>query len=287
MAIDTDIEFCMAARTPSGGYTNGITRTQTDIDNIGATTAVHYSDQGGKDGWSPQFYLNIWVADLGPNIGGRATFPNSGPAAEDGVVINPEFFGTTGTAAGSDPYHLGRTTVHEIGHYLNLEHVWGEGDPSCSGNDFIPDTPPSSEWYLGECPEELPFSCNSADMYTNYMYYTNDACMAQFTLGQRDRMRACLMGPRSSLMSSNGCVASSVVDVGKGVELFKAGPNPSAGELNVELLYPGKEATLTVYDVQGNVQFQQALSHSSRIDLPTLTPGIYFLTDDTEWKSTN
>ena len=68
-------------------------------------------------------YLNTWVGPLTGGLLGYAQFPG-GPAATDGVVIRHSAFGTVGTAA--PPFHLGRTATHEIGHWLNLNHIWGD-----------------------------------------------------------------------------------------------------------------------------------------------------------------
>ena len=93
---------------------------------------------GGADAWPRDNYLNIWVCRLGGGLLGYAQFPG-GPPRTDGVVILHTAFGTTGTAAA--PFNLGRTATHEIGHWLNLRHIWGDDGTGCSGDDFVADTP--------------------------------------------------------------------------------------------------------------------------------------------------
>src|ERR1043165_4981181 len=100
---------------------------------------------------------------------------------------------------------MGRTAVHEVGHWLGLKHIWG--DAAC-GDDLVEDTPPQG-WYTQGCPTGFHSSCNNGvmgDMYMNYMDYTSDACMNLFTAGQKQRMRALFAtgGARASLLQSKG-----------------------------------------------------------------------------------
>ena len=126
-------------------------------------------------------YLNFWVCEIGGGILGYAQFPG-GNASTDGVVVGSAYFGVT-----SGAYGLGRTATHEVGHWLNLRHIWGDG--RCRQDDFVLDTPSSDGPNYG-CPSYPTVNCQSNDMTQNYMDYTNDACMNMFTLGQNDRIRA-------------------------------------------------------------------------------------------------
>ena len=112
---DSRIRFALAEQDPDGNPTKGITRTRTTKVSFGSDDVVKSSSQGGKDGWPSDRYLNIWVCPLGENLLGYAQFPG-GPATTDGVVVLHSAFGTLGTAA--SPYDLGRTTTHEVGHWL-------------------------------------------------------------------------------------------------------------------------------------------------------------------------
>ncbi|MCB0618576.1 MAG: hypothetical protein KDC41_07665 [Saprospiraceae bacterium] len=277
---DTEIEFCLASVDPDGNPTTGITRTQTPKDNIGWSSDVHYDNKDGKDAWDTQHYLNIWVADMGSNAGGRATFPGEAPPAEDGIVIDPRFFGTIGLAADSEPYHLGRTTVHEIGHYLNLEHVWGPGAPSCDVDDFVEDTPNSSKSYLQECPQEIQFTCGSTDMYTNYLYYTDDACMAQFTPGQKNRMLATLYTVREGLRSGPGC--QPIVGVAPEPQSefrLELSPNPSDGPIQICCVSPvPDDCHWQLYAATGQYLRSGRLTPNlpAYEYWPELPPGVYF-----------
>ena len=242
LIADLEIEFCLASRDPEGQATSGITRTVTTKDNIGLNADVHYAAMGGADAWDPEHYLNIWIADMGENVLGRASFPGGVPAGEDGVVIDPRYFGTTGLALANAPYNLGRTTVHEIGHYFNLIHPWGMGSPTCDSDDLVEDTPLSAENYLDQCPSTLQASCGTLDMYTNFMYYTDDACMAQFTPGQKARVLACLSGPRVALLVSEGCQPTAVSPDPNRPLLFLLYPNPGFGEVVFECRGGGQDS---------------------------------------------
>lgn len=154
------------------------------------------SSRGGIDPTSPTTKLNIWVCTLSGGILGYAQFPG-GNAATDGVVILNTGFGRTGTAAA--PFNKGRTATHEVGHWLNLRHIWG--DATC-GNDQVSDTPLHNTANYG-CPaagHKSTCSGTPVEMTMNYMDYTDDACMYMFSVGQASRMFATFAagGPRNS-----------------------------------------------------------------------------------------
>lgn len=206
VAADCGIEFCMAATDPNGNATTGITRFQTSQTSFSTNDGVKSASTGGVDAWNTSEYLNIWVCDLSGGLLGYAQFPG-GSASTDGVVCDYEYFGDTGTATA--PYNLGRTATHEVGHYLNLRHIWG--DSNC-GDDFCSDTPEHSGSNYG-CPSyPSTSSCSGngayGDMFMNYMDYTDDACMNIFTLDQKARMLATLNTTRSGLINSTACLGT-------------------------------------------------------------------------------
>ena len=120
-------------RTPTASRTDGIVRVQTDRTSFGAGDGVKRASKGGSSAWPTDAYLNIWVCTLGGGLLGYAQFPG-GPKATDGVVILNTAFGTEGTA--SAPFDKGRTLTHEVGHWLNLRHIWGD-TLDCSGGDRV------------------------------------------------------------------------------------------------------------------------------------------------------
>ena len=140
----------------------------------------------------------IWACQLAGGLLGYAQFPG-GPAATDGVVIRQSAFGTVGTAAA--PFNLGRTATHEVGHWLNLNHIWGDDGTGCTGTDNVADTPNQAGWNTG-VPSFPRVSCSNGpngDMFMNYMDYVDDRAMVMFSAGQVARMQACLDGPRLAI----------------------------------------------------------------------------------------
>ena len=147
--------------------------------------------------WDPARYCNIWTVQFGgetADLLGYAQFPslsslpgleqNMGPASTDGVVIRWQSFGRSGNV--TPPYNRGRTATHEIGHWLGLRHIWGDGN--CSADDFCADTPPAGQPNYS-CVEVNSCPGGDRDMIENYMDYTNDACMSVFTNDQKTRIR--------------------------------------------------------------------------------------------------
>lgn len=192
-----NIRFALATKDPKGKTTTDIVRTATTRNSFGADDSVKTRSEGGTPGWPAGRYLNLWVCNLGGGLLGYAQFPG-GPAKTDGVVIVHSAFGTSGTA--SAPFDLGRTATHEIGHWLNLRHIWGD-ENDCSGTDHVSDTPNAQLPNYGS-PTFPHLSCDNGpngDMFMNYMDYVDDAAMFMFTPGQITRMNATLAGPRSKI----------------------------------------------------------------------------------------
>jgi hypothetical protein len=175
-----------------------VTRTRTTADDFTHDDGVKSAATGGIAPINPKTHLNLWVCPLRDSLLGYAQFPG-GPQSTDGVVVNYLAFGTTGTA--QPPFHKGRTATHEIGHYFNLRHIWGD-TPDCSGSDMVPDTPNCAGPNTG-LPAFPVITCNngpSGDMFVNYMDYTDDAGMFMFTMQQVLRMRTTLETERSGLI---------------------------------------------------------------------------------------
>ena len=200
LVADAKIRFQLATKDPDGKRTDGIVRVQTDRTSFGPGDGVKRASQGGSTAWPADAYLNIWVCTLGGGLLGYAQFPG-GPKATDGVVVLNSAFGTEGTVTA--PFNQGRTLTHEIGHWLNLRHIWGD-TLDCSGGDRVPDTPNCKGPNFGK-PLFPVTSCVNGphgDMFMNYMDYVDDAAMFMFTAGQVARMSACLAGPRKSFAAA-------------------------------------------------------------------------------------
>lgn len=174
-----------------------VTRTKTDVAAFTHDDKVKKAATGGIAPITPKTHLNIWVCPLSGGLLGYAQFPG-GPPLTDGVVINFRAFGTMGTAEA--PFNRGRTATHEVGHYFNLRHIWGD-TPDCSGSDMVADTPNCAGPNYGT-PAFPTITCGNGphgDMFVNYMDYTDDAAMCMLTTQQAVRMRAALDTSRSGL----------------------------------------------------------------------------------------
>ncbi len=165
---------------------DAIYRKSTTKTSWGTADAMKKSTQGGMNPTSPTTKLNLWVCTIGGGILGYAQFPG-GSSSTDGVVIDSKYFGTTGTA--TYPYNLGRTATHEIGHWMNLRHIWG--DATC-GNDQVSDTPlhNAANYGVPAYPHYSTCTGTPIEMTMNYMDYTDDRGMYMFSNGQKSRMLA-------------------------------------------------------------------------------------------------
>jgi PKD repeat protein len=207
IAADCEIEFRLAKLDPNGNCTDGIVRVQTDLtydadDNIKAVSR-----------WPNNKYFNVWVvesisgAPAGSVILGRSQFPG-GNNLTDGVLLKYSVCGNT-----TNFNNYGRTLTHEVGHSLNLRHIWGDG---VCATDFVNDTPPHGAANDG-CPQNKVSICsgNRIEMSENYMDYTNGSCQNMFSAGQKARMDVVWNGSqnsRSNLYSSANLIATGTND---------------------------------------------------------------------------
>jgi hypothetical protein len=160
-------------------------------------------------------YINIFVR---ANTGVLGYSPLGGSGNGDGVVIDATAFGSGNGCTGVEPeapYNLGRTLTHELGHYLLLDHNWGNG--GCNSDDDVADTPNQNEPNYG-CPAAGTSSCSSVDLYMSYMDYTNDACMYMFSNGQATRMNNYVTANFQNMINNIGNVCSGSDDDGGGEE---------------------------------------------------------------------
>ncbi|MGP4025528.1 zinc metalloprotease [Actinomadura sp. 3N407] len=250
LIADAQIEFALATVDPFGGPTDGIVRVETDQTDFDVDDGVKSTATGGSDPWPADQYLNMWVCQLGGGLLGYAQFPG-GPPQTDGVVILHSAFGTTGTAAA--PYDGGRTATHEIGHWLDLFHIWGDDDGACSNDDRVADTPVQANCNVGK-PSFPRITCDNApngDMFMNYMDYVDDDCMFMFTEGQRERINACLEGARASfLVARQPALAGQAASAGQAVTAGAAGPAAHNGDVE-RLLHDSERLTREVLaDIQ-------------------------------------
>lgn len=281
VAASAGIQFCVAHQDPDGNWTNGITRTQTTKTQFDADiNDAKYDSKGGKDAWNTSLYLNLWIVPEIISQGfsgvlGYAQFP-VGAAATDGVVVGYNYIGNTGAA--EYPFNKGRTLTHEIGHYLNLYHIWGDDGYSCTGSDYIQDTPNQASENYG-CPTHPSATCsNNGDMFQNYMDYTNDACMNLFTTGQVERMRAAINTSRASLITSGMCQATGIDNNNK-LE-FNIYPNPANKKIHIQTSDITDNIEIKIIDITGKIVFINTyinIEPTTIINTSELSDGIYFI----------
>ncbi len=210
IAADTEIEIRLAQLDPDGNCTSGITRTISPLTSIGDHQVKSLIQ------WPPDKYLNIYVCNQAAGLAGHALLPSAADTipAWDGIVMQHSYVGTIGTSQ----YFRRTVLTHEIGHYLNLQHIWGGNNvpnyyylpvansANCDFDDEVDDTPLTIGWQscnLGGT------SCMSLDNVQNYMDYAY--CARMFTEGQRDRMQACLnssVANRNNLWSPENLAAT-------------------------------------------------------------------------------
>lgn len=286
LAADCGFQFVLANIDTDGNATTGIVRKHTNMPSFQVDDAIKFTARGGDDAWDRDRYLNIWVGNLTGGILGYSSLPGASKAT-DGVTILYTAFGTTGTAAA--PFNLGRTATHEIGHWLNLIHIWGDAD---CGNDYVDDTPQQQAATRGD-PSGMIFSCGNTpfgNLYMNYMDFTDDIGMHLFTYGQRSRMRTLFAegGFRAALLTSNALTGSpassgptttgpsSGVNDGPALRIY---PNPAVNTVSVsisELSYVG--SLLEVYDQVGQrLMVTRITGTSFQLNIADLPRGLYFI----------
>lgn len=286
----SNIRFELARTDPDGRATTGINRKRSAREFWANDDKVKDPAYGGVKPWDSRSYLNIWVCNLVPGLLGYSSAPGSSPD-KDGVVIQAGVFG-----GGSGSFSMGRTAVHEIGHWMNLKHLWGESE---CGSDEVDDTPPQRKYNQG-CPSfpKLNPTCGdgnaAGEMFMNFMDFTDDACMLMFTRGQVSRMREmfAMGGMRESIMYSRALgepwnkgdgnivvTTSSVETQAAATVRVSIYPNPTASTITFNAKgasLPGKRYTL--FSVDGR-QIQEGIlsSENMNINVSSLKPGVYFV----------
>tara|TARA_B100000902_G_scaffold313932_1_gene304525 strand:+ start:1871 stop:3178 length:1308 start_codon:yes stop_codon:yes gene_type:complete len=296
-AGNPNIKFCLATTDPNGNPTTGVTRTQSTKNSFNYNTEsndMKRDNTGGKDGWNPSEYLNIWVCDIASSgntsVLGYAYLPGlqSWNAWKDGLVVDFQHFGTVGNSSSTSD---GRTPTHEIGHYLGLYHTFCEASGGgCCDNDNtwgsnVYDTPATDDVYYGNvnantnnntCNDLLyGFNADLLDMDENYMAYSGDTWM--FTTDQVNEMTATMNGYRSSLKNSNvsvnctGLVANNNID-----NKFNIFPNPVRNSLSIETNFSNYSIRIT--DILGNNIYSiKNVSYNKTIDVSGIKNGTYLI----------
>ncbi len=289
------IQFYLADYDPDGRYTTGITRHPYTT----KTSFNPFSDDlllANIAYWPSDKYLNIWTCRLTNSYLGLAQFPatdkvdgldtaNEANELTDGVIIDYRYFGKKNGAITSRIYNLGRTTTHEVGHWLGLIHTWGDTD---CGTDFCADTPPTEGPNRTTVCQEKFSTCNGVrtrNMIENYLDYSPDSCMNIFTKDQVGRMRAVLaLSPRRARMVEFGKEGRLDPANNLTVEIF---PNPADAEMNVNVRFLNfQNFTYTIFDLNGRQittdSFRNVFSRRLQLNVSLLPPGMYIMRVKTE-----
>ncbi|MDF1672114.1 MAG: M43 family zinc metalloprotease [Vicingaceae bacterium] len=297
VAADCEINFCLITKYPSGHPMAGQTLPEVGVDRVSTASIGGISNTSSgysmntinntikpATSWNPNEVMNIWVCQLQSGLLGYATFPStstsSTTAQKDGTVMGYQYFGNNSSAF---PFHLGRTTTHEVGHWLGLYHIWGDDNGACSGSDLCGDTPNQAN-STGGCPNGVRTdACTSGNgiMYQNYMDYSNDNCMNLFTANQKSRMHA-IMGSyprRQTLNSFSSTLCSSTTDINEfansNINIY---PNPTKGNINVSF-ENNTDATIEVFNMVGKLITSNTIASKNfiSININNQPVGVYFV----------
>jgi PKD repeat protein len=226
MPADIEVEFQLATKAPNGQCFSGITRTLSPLTNSGTNgssqvSAIIAGNDVYNSTWPGNKYLNIFVVNDADGAAGYTTNPNNGWTSNtmgNGIWVLHDYVGSIGTSG----TFYSRTLTHEVGHWLNLEHLWGPNNnpgnaSSCSSDDSVDDTPrcigmTSCNLTSNSCSNDAVdgyWTTDVVDNVENYMEYSN--CEKMFTNGQKNRMRAALqssVGGRSNVVSTSNQTAT-------------------------------------------------------------------------------
>lgn len=261
-----NIEFALVKEDQNGSSFNGINRREID-DKLLLDRDIK-SPEMGSEAWDTKKVINIWICDLGfdtgSNVAGYSSIPSSTKLnfsmdlATDGIVLDSHAIGY---------YNIYNTLVHEMGHYLGLNHTWGDG--SCITNDGIDDTPPcSSASKPNHCSQTVE-QCENTTLHENFMDYSK--CRSMFTKGQVEEMHKILYTVRKGLLDDNSSSLSQIAVY----------PNPSntSDHITVKEIYGNVLKEIDVYGVNGQLvkSFQYINDYEHIVDTKDFSPGLYFI----------
>lgn len=289
VGADMELEFSLSARDPLGNLSTGIRRVYSPKAEFDIFSDAQ--ELANLSGWPSDKYLNIWVTTFAnSSYLGIAQYPSAGDvegldnseaesAATDGAIIDHRTFGrNTGTAT-AGVYNQGRTTTHEIGHWLGLIHTWG--DALC-GTDYCADTPPAERPNRTRFCTPLFSTCNgiqSQNMIENYLDYSPDLCMNVFTQAQKLRVRTVFQASPRRRRLLNSLTALPETET----LTVQISPNPIQGsQIGFTAQFTGiRDLEVSILDARGIVLkrslFPEQPGNQLSVARQSLPSGLYLL----------
>ena len=321
--LNSDTSNLRAIFQPVAGNPNiefnvyDIIRVQTNetfgISLSGLPDHVKQTSQGGSDAFYPEYFLNIWICKLDNLFGalfgyayppaGLANWPpnSNAPSPElDGVVLDYRTVGNNNPNVYPNPNGgvfdlIGRTAVHEVGHYLGLRHIWGDGGgifggSSCGADDGCLDTPNQGYQSNFDCDTTLNTCIDSIgnnvdpndlpDLIENHMDYSSESCSNMFTMEQSVIMRGVLENERMDLINPPLSLDHHNIT---SILVF---PNPAKHIVNIEIPKTNQLNQLKIVDVSGRLIFQQFFEEETiTVDLGNFKKGIYVVNVNSNYNS--
>lgn len=273
-SLNVNFELATQNHPANSGLTNG---------QVAVTFGYDFGDRdlgSGQTDWDSKWigYLNIIVKNLDNDRLGYA-YLGSSPSDGAAVFITSSAFGSGVGCSGYAPgniYNKGRTLTHELGHYFNLEHIWGRRN---CGDDFVADTPQHNTSNGGCPPSTHRSTCAGTplELTMNYMDYTNDACMYMFTAGQAQRQQSHL-NTIASFFKQNTLLSNGDFDKNS----FVLYPNPNKGSFNIQFSEIINDYSVQIFDNSGRVVFENKYSGNNSLtqemNLYATAAGVYFVT---------
>ncbi|MCB9203232.1 MAG: T9SS type A sorting domain-containing protein [Flavobacteriales bacterium] len=293
VGADVEIQFQLVTTDPNGNPTNGIDRVNYGLEDFKTFSEIDKMKEATI--WDPNNYINIWTVNVTDTQTeefhgylGIAQFPvmsdlggienENNPAETDGVLIDWKAFGSSDLAGGEYyvSYDKGRTTTHEMGHFLGLLHVF-QGEFCGGSGDYCDDTPvqstSSNSCLLAKdsCPS-LP----GVDMVENYMDYTYDSCMNVFTQDQKDRIWTVLdVSPRRKSLKNTNAFDQIIPEEDITIEFHDSNSNTEQVVIYIKNV---NDARVTIYSIYGELVYDKKIVPlRTTIDTSYFDSGIYII----------